>query len=311
MTEQQQEDTLQNENENKSSKRSIIVTSILLLLITAVVVLIIQRYNLAAKNEQQEKALTQSFLQLDSLSNELDERILTISKLGGEVDTLLSIKAQLEAEKSDLMDRDKRSQQSIRSLKDKVEGYRELLLIKDEEIKQLTLINEQLLSENSELKVETQELNQSIRSISQQKDDLNKQMELVAQLTIQDMTVYAVSESGSERSDEFRNRNIKQLKIQFSISENKVAPIEGKELLIRITAPDGNVLFDVTRGSGTFMFKGRELFYTAKKEILYDRAKQQVIVFYEKGSDYAIGMHTVEVYTDDYLMGKGTFQVKS
>jgi cell division protein ZapB len=31
---------------------------------------------------------------------------------------------------------------------------------------------------------------------------------------------------------------------------------------------------------------------------------------YEKGSEFAIGQHKVEVYTDDYLMGKGSFIVK-
>ena len=58
------------------------------------------------------------------------------------------------------------------------------------------------------------------------------------------------------------------------------------------------------------MFEGREMFYTARKEILYDRNKQEVIVFYDKGSEFAIGVHNVEIYTDEYLMGAGSFVVK-
>ena len=58
------------------------------------------------------------------------------------------------------------------------------------------------------------------------------------------------------------------------------------------------------------MFENRELFYTAKQEILYDKNSQEVTMFYNKGSEYAEGRHIVEVYTDEYLMGTGTFTVK-
>ncbi|MEQ9008364.1 MAG: hypothetical protein RLP12_10800 [Ekhidna sp.] len=125
------------------------------------------------------------------------------------------------------------------------------------------------------------------------------------------MRINAINDNGKERDGgEYRNRHIEQLKIQFTVVENEIAPIEGKELLLRVIAPDGNVLFDVTRGSGSFTFEKREMFYTAKQEILYDRNNQLVTFLYTKGSDYAIGQHKVEVYTDDYLMGKGSFMVK-
>jgi hypothetical protein len=119
-----------------------------------------------------------------------------------------------------------------------------------------------------------------------------------------------VNESGKEREGEFKNRHIDQIKIVFTVSENGVAPIEGKELLIRVVAPDGNVLFDVARGSGSFTFEGREMFFTQKQEILYDKKNQEVTLFYKKGSEYATGNHRVEVYTDAYLMGSGIFEVQ-
>ncbi|MFT5568862.1 MAG: hypothetical protein ACI9RP_000898, partial [Cyclobacteriaceae bacterium] len=169
--------------------------------------------------------------------------------------------------------------------------------------------NEQLLSENSDLKTETQQLNQSIRSINEEKQKLESQVALVAKLKVEGMTVYAVS-GAKERANEFRNRQIENLKIIFTVSKNIVAPIEGKELLLRIVAPDGNVLFDVTRGSGTFMLESREQFFTAKKEILFDKSAQRVTILYDKGSEFTTGEHLVEVYTDDYLMGTGRFIVK-
>ena len=263
------------------------------------------------QNLLKEEALTAAFLQMDSLSNELDKRILTISKLGGEIDTLVGIKQKLEEEKKYFLNRDQRQKITLGTLRDKVEGYRQLLLIKDEEINQLTQINEQLTTENIELKNETQVLNQSINNIKLEKKDLNQKVQLLSKLKIEDFIIAAIDVKGKERSDSFRKKHINQLQITFVLSENEVAPIEGKKLWIRVVAPDNTVYYDVNMGSGSFTFIGRELFYTAQKEILYDRSQQKVVVYYEKGSPYLIGPHTVEVYTDDYLVGSGSFIVKS
>jgi cell division protein ZapB len=263
------------------------------------------------QNLLKEEALTAAFLQLDSLSNELDKRILTISQLGGEIDTLVGIKQKLEEEKMYFLNKDQRQKITLGTLRDKVEGYRQLLLIKDEEINQLTQINEQLTTENIELKNETQALNQSINYIKLEKKDLNQKVQLLSKLKIEDFIIAAIDVKGKERSDSFRKKHINQLQITFILSENEVAPIEGKKLWIRVVAPDNNVYYNVNMGSGSFTFLSRELFYTAQKEILYDRSQQRVVVYYEKGTPYLIGPHTVEVYTDDYLVGSGSFIVKS
>ena len=136
-------------------------------------------------------------------------------------------------------------------------------------------------------------------------------MTLLSRLKIEKFQVFAIDSKGKERSNEFRNRQIDQLKITFVLGENKVAPITGKKMWIRIVDPNSNVLFDLTKGSGTFMFDGRELFFTEKKEILYDRSQQTVIVYYQKGSEFPLGSYNVEIYTDDYVVGSGTFIVKN
>ena len=189
------------------------------------------------QNLLKEEALTAAFLQLDSLSNELDKRILTISQLGGEIDTLVGIKQKLEEEKMYFLNKDQRQKITLGTLRDKVEGYRQLLLIKDEEINQLTQINEQLTTENIELKNETQALNQSINDIKLEKKDLNQKVQLLSKLKIEDFTIAAIDVKGKERSDSFRKKHINQLQITFVLSENEVAPIEGKKLWIRVVAP--------------------------------------------------------------------------
>jgi len=80
--------------------------------------------------------------------------------------------------------------------------------------------------------------------------------------------------------------------------------------MIRIVDENGQVLFDVARGSGTFLFNGKEEFYTESQDVLFDNTKQKLSFLYDKGSEYASGTYKLEVYTDDYLMGAGQFTVK-
>ena len=94
------------------------------------------------------------------------------------------------------------------------------------------------------------------------------------------------------------------------LAKNDVAPVSGKEILLRIIDSNDNVLFDVARGSGTFALGGKETFYTAKHEILFDNSQQAVSFLYDKGSEYLPGRYVMELYTDGYLLGSKSFRVK-
>ncbi len=307
---EEQKDQLTNSEKPKGKDRTPLFIGIMVALLGVLVFFYYTNDNLQKENELQAKELSQTLLSLDSISDQLELRIRTIADLGGEIDTLVRIKEQLEREKRELLVRQDNQRELVISLKDKVGGYQELLLAKDDEIAKLQQLNTALLSENVELKTEKAELSESIQEINKAKEELAAKVAFASRLKVEAMKVIAISETGKEREDEFRIRHIDKLKITFTVSDNKVAPIEGKELLIKITSPDGNVLFDVTRGSGSFIFEGREMFYSAKQEILYDKSSQQVSIFYDKGSEYAEGKHDVEVYTDNYLMGKGSFLVR-
>jgi cell division protein ZapB len=236
--------------------------------------------------------------------------MVEIESLGGDVADLEAVVAELEEEKEKLITNRKYSDRQIASLRDKVEGFQELLILKDKEIEALKVIAEELTQENIELKTEknelTSDLNQQIRTT----EVLEEQVEIVSKLKVENIQIFAINSRGKVREDEFKARFIEKIRVEFNISENEVAPIEGKEIMIRIVGPDDNVLFDVASGSGTFMFKGKEEFYTAKQEILFDNTRQKLTFDYDKGSEYVPGAYHLQVYTDDYLMGEKEFMVK-
>jgi len=254
-----------------------------------------------------EEELGTTMQRLSEIRTELDAKIKEIEKLGGDVAELQKAKAEVDAELKSVR---KRNEKAIVELRDKVEGYEELLKLKDEEIEKLKVMNKELYSENRTLKTKQNVLSDSINRLAQNKQELASKVAIASQLKAENISVMAVNDKGRERESPFRNRQIDKLKIEFNIAENKVAPIEGKKILIRITDENSKALFDVARGSGTFMLDGKEEFYTTAQEILFDNTRQKLSFLYEKGSEYVPGNYTVEIFTDGYKMGTILFTVK-
>jgi len=254
-----------------------------------------------------EQELASTMQRLQQIQTELTEKIEEVKKLGGDVSDLQTAKAEIENE----LKRNKRATgKEIKALKDRVEGYELLLKNKDEEIEELKSVNKELLTENKTLKTQKNVLGDSINRLSQTKKELATKVAIASHLKAENVRIVAVNDRNKERESPFKPKQIAKLKIDFNIAENNVAPIEGKKIMIRIIDENGQVLFDVSRGSGTFIYGGKEEFYTASQEILYDQTKQKLSFLYDKGSEYESGNYVLEIYTDDYMMGKGEFTVK-
>lgn len=295
----------------KKSSKNIIIISIL----SVVILVQFAKMYFDYKEKQDDKItiasteeeLASTMQRLNEIKIELDEKIAQIQKLGGDVTELEKAKAEVEQE---LKRKNRANGKVIKELKDRVEGYEELLKIKDEELDKLKSVNKVLLSENTTLKTEKNQLGDSISRLAQTKEELASKVTIASQLKAENISISAVNDKGKERESPFKNRQLEKLKVEFNLAENNVAPIEGKKIMIRIIDQNNQVLFDVSRGSGTFIYNGKEEFYTASQEILFDNTKQKLTYLYEKGSEYPAGSYTLEIYCEDYKIGSGKFEVK-
>jgi uncharacterized phage infection (PIP) family protein YhgE len=297
--------------EPKKSNRSSITIAILLVIILVQSVKIFLDYKEKVEVKEELATTTEDLAstmqRLNDVQQELDQKIAEITKLGGDITELQKAKAEVDAE---LRRSYARRTKDIKELKDRLEGYEELLKIKDDEIEKLKSLNNQLFSENRNLKTTQNTLNDSLNKVTKNKEELASKVAIASQLKAENIAVVSVNSKDKEREPPFRKRNLEKIKVQFSIGDNKVAPIEGKKILIRVIDENGQPIFDTTKGSGTFMLNGKEEFYTASQEILFDNTGQKLVYIYDKGSEYTAGMYQVEVYTDGYLMGTAQFQVK-
>ncbi|MBS1950904.1 MAG: hypothetical protein OJF59_003294 [Cytophagales bacterium] len=303
-------DTTENSQPIKSGKSNWLV--ILLLVIIAIQsVKIYLDYQEKVEVKEQlattEEDLASTMQKLTDIQTQLDQKIAEIQKLGGDVEELQKAKAEVELE---LKRSTRRSAKAMQELKDKVEGYQELLKLKDQEIEKLKNVNTQLFSENRTLKTKQNKLSDSITRLSKNKEELAGKVAIASQLKAENIVIKAVNSKGKERNSPFKNRQLQKLKVEFNLADNKVAPIEGKKIIIRITDENNQVIFDVAKGSGTFMLNGKEEFYTAAQDILFDNTKQKLTFFYEKGSDYTSGKYVMEIFADNYKIGSAPFDVK-
>ncbi|MEQ9164706.1 MAG: chromosome segregation protein SMC [Fulvivirga sp.] len=312
------EQTQENQNQKspvqtppkKSNRNTVIVVILAVIVIAQAIKIYIDHQESVAKDTQlmsTEEDLAVTMQKLTDISAELDQKIIEIEKLGGDVEELEKAKAEVEAELNRTRKRDRKA---ISDLQDKVDGFQELLKAKDEELTKLREVNKVLLTENTSLKTEKNELFDSLSEVNKSKTELASKVAIASQLKVENIQILAVNERGREREMPAKSKQIDKLKVTFNIAENNVAPIEGKDILIRIVDGKGQVIFDIAKGSGSFMYNNKEEFYTANQEILFDNTKQELSFEYTKGSEYESGVYLLEVYTDGYKMGSQQFEVK-
>lgn len=303
--------TPQAEAPKKPNNRTAIIIALLSIIVIIQSIKIYLDYQAKVEVNQQlattEEDLATTMQQLKDIRIELTQKITALEKLGGDITELQKAKAEVDAE---LNRTRSRTSKNIKELKDRVDGYEQLLKLKDQELEKLQSLNKELYSENRNLKTTQNQLSDSINRLSKNTDVLANKVAIASQLKAENIEVVSVTGRGKERTSPFRSKQLETLKVDFNIAENKVAPVEGKKIMIKVTDENGQVIFDVAKGSGTFMLNGKEEFYTVAQEILFDNTRQKLSFIYEKGSEYASGTYTVDIYTDGYKMGQVEFKVK-
>lgn len=300
--------------ENKSGKRD----QIRIILIIAIVIIVAAAgYKIYTDNQdrqalQAEYDLTKERLtgQLDSIGSELSAKILEIAELGGDIDSLVTLKDSITDQRDQLQRTRRANKALIQRLDKKVTGYQELLVAKDEQIAELRKLNEDLLEENTGLKEDKNELNATIRAAEEEQRKLQQQISLAAKLRAENVKFFNVNKRGKEKEGDFRARQAQKIKVTFNLADNDVAPIAGHQIMIQLVDPAGNVVFDVARGSGSFKVDGKEQFYTAMQEILFDNTKQELSFVYDKGSAFTKGDYKIIILSDTYEIGQTSFNVR-
>ena len=283
------------------------------------------RQDIDAKNvdvSQKTKELLITNSKLDSISVQLDAKIAEVQSLGGQVEDLQALKAQLEQDKKNLYNS---KSVSIKQYEGKIKNYETALTEKDAELVKLreenallATQNQTLGSENTNLKTENtglrtdkQALSDSVYTTTVKNRELAEKVTLAAALKAMNVNVTAINSRGKERDGgEYKAKRVDKVKVSFKLAENPLTKREEKVIYFRLLDPKGNVVSDMATGSGTFTFGGNETVYTSKQTVMYENSGQNVDFVYSRGQAYEKGKYAIELYSEGFSIGRGTFDVK-
>ncbi|MEY4988114.1 MAG: hypothetical protein RL567_1893 [Bacteroidota bacterium] len=281
--------------------------------------------------QQQEDFVEDAQERLDSISQQLQVRMVQIKRLGGRVNELEKARLQIEGDQKELAEHPDMGQAAFQK---KLAYYLRLLGLKDQEIKKLRRENVVLIARNDSLSreakllqdglsnvqkalrdssetfgIEKKELSERSRVLEVRNQELTEKVTVAAALRAEGVNVYAISSRGKETGVQ-KAKRIDKIRVIFHLQNNPLATREIKTIYLRIIEPTGNTLSDYSLGSGTVMFKGKELVYTAKQRIFYENNHQSVEFIYARSTAYREGKHEIELYSEGFLIGLGTFEVR-
>ena len=264
--------------------------------------------------------LSTTKVKLDSISQSLDAKIAEVTALGGSVEELEKIKAQLEQDKKRLK---ADANFSAKKYEGKIAEYEAFLTQKDEEILKLKeengLLNsqnltlqsekEQVLSQNKSLSYAKDSLNSKVSEVSSQNEDLRKKVNVGSALKAVNVQVVGLTGRGKEKDGELKNRKVDQLKISYILPSNPLTERNNKDVYLRVMDPNGAVLNDMSRG-GVLNFANQEIGYSLKQNVAYTNDDQKVDMFYKKEAAFKSGKYAIELYSEGFKIGTGSFLVK-
>ena len=315
----------------KRLERLVYLLTVLVFLLAGV--LYIEKYqpNFWASEQGQEDFVEDAQARLDSVSQQLQVRMVQIKRLGGRVNELEKARLQIEGDQKELAEHPEMGQAAFQK---KLAYYLRLLGLKDQEIKKLRRENVVLIARNDSLSreakllqdgltnvqkalrdssatfgIEKKELSERSRVLEVRNQELTEKVTVAAALRAEGVNVYAISTRGKETGVQ-KAKRIDKIRVIFHLQNNPLATREIKTIYLRIIEPTGNTLSDYALGSGTVMFKGKELVYTAKQRIFYENNHQSVEFIYARSTAYREGKHEIELYSEGFLIGLGTFEVR-
>ncbi|MFT4032938.1 MAG: hypothetical protein QM669_11010 [Siphonobacter sp.] len=276
-----------------------------------------ERENLSTRTIAQQRDILRANTTLDSISTQLDAKIAEIRMLGGNIDELMHIKNQLEEDKQAIVSA---TESEVKKYEEKIKQYTQVLTQKDRDIVRLkesngtlTIQNQELANNNEGLKAELSSAKQaygdSLNSLSDSNKELSDKVNAAAALKAQNVMVYAINSKGKER-EHIKADKIDQIRIAFALVNNPLTQHNSKEVFVRVLDPTGAIISDMATGSGTFLYQGKEIVFTTKKQIVYQGDDQIVDLIYRRGIPFKKGKHSIELYSEGYKVGEGTFEVR-
>ena len=161
----------------------------------------------------------------------------------------------------------------------------------------LNTVNDNLKKENYKVKKQIAEAQEIKRQLEEKTNELDAKINLASILEADEIQIKTLNKKGKVTKSLKRITNIE---ICFQVLRNITAERGYKTVYIRIADANGEVLTTETK---TFEFEGKELIYSAKKEIEYNGENTPVCMYYKVTNPLQTGSYSIAIFAEGNLIG--------
>jgi len=203
----------------------------------------------------------------------------------------------------------KKAYGQIYKLKKETETLREIMKGYIHTIDSLNTVNIGLQNTIIERDETISTISNDLNNVKTQKEDLENKVAQGSVLQAGAMSALAIKvRSNGSQVETSRAKRAEQFKSCFTVMKNNIAAAGNKKLSMRIIGPDGKEI----PGSSpdVFTVDGKTIKAAISRTINYQNANTDVCIYYELESDVTAGTYQIEVYCENYRIGKTSFALK-
>jgi hypothetical protein len=298
--------------EKKSSSKGWVILAILFLIIIVALLF----WFLPMKNKYS-GMLDEKESQRVELQNELNELMMRHDSIKVEYGTLSD---SLWVKDSIILANAKEIQELLnykweyRKVNRKLNMLREITQGYVHQIDSLFTVNRELKEENEKIREQYSKEQNKSRELIREKEQLIgkvKEATVLRALNVEALGI-RLTGSGRERITD-KAKKIERVKICFTLAENKLTEPGIKPVYIRILRPDNVVVTQKVGEDYSFDYQNEQLEYTIKKEVDYQNKDVYTCMYWTKKSKEEaamVGVYSVSVYADGYLIGESSFELR-
>ena len=294
-------------NEEKTIQRKALILTIALVLL---VLLGLSGYYILHQQQtiqeiQEASELNKEMLQeqYNNLSLQYEEYTVQV-KDDSLVAKLMSEKAKVRSLLEELKTVRATNAKRIGELQRELETLRKIMRNYVIQIDSLNAANQRLRTENQAQKEEISRVIQQATQLAQERTDLSKKVELAQKLSVSHLLVQGLNARGRVTK---HISKMKQLQCSFDLDRNITAEPGIKKIYVRLYKPDDTLL--IKPGQASFDFEGKQIPYSLTREVEYQGEPLPVVLYWNIDEFLPEGTYRVEIFSDGYIIGKGTFSL--
>ncbi|MCX6258257.1 MAG: hypothetical protein NTW49_10250 [Bacteroidia bacterium] len=290
----------------KKQKNTIVVLVILLILLLIAVGVLSKLYFSEKKTtEVKTEIIKTDVAQKDSLKVELNNLLVQYDNMKTNND---SMNKQLQVQKTrirKLISDINNNKAEIKAYKKELGTLRDIMKSYVVQIDSLNTRNKILHEENVKVKGDFEKSVNENKQLAEKNTDLNSKVEMASVLEAKNIVSQAYKSRGRTTS---RSGSVEKIGVCFTLEKNVIAKAGKRNLFLRIARPDELVL--ANSSNDLFSFEGKDIAYSAMREVDYDGKSQQVCIYYDNKQELVKGTYYVDIFTDGVKIGTSTFVLK-